>query len=473
MKAIIANLGFVLQTSGVLTLLAVIPGFIYNEQTQLIAFFITSTVFLVAGFAMNALSQKKDLDFKSSCILISIVFLVLGVVGAIPYLYSNVFSSAAIPTKIINSIFESISGFTTTGASMIASPSLLPKSLIFYRSLTQWIGGIGIVFIILAFFNSNGALDKLGKAIGFTKLTSNLQNSYIRILGIYSVYTLLFFALLYAFGLRNWIDNLAIVFSGVSTGGFSPVDNLASIIVFPNNMILGLLMLIGGTSFMVHFHLFNGNFKKLPNIELVCYLVIVLVLTALFAITTKVDLANSFFHVTSASSTTGYSYIDLSSVDVTAKMLLFILMFIGGMTSSTAGGVKVMSILIFFKSIPWMVQGVFRGTLGIFVFRGKEYKTLDVFVPLMLIVLSIVLIVGLALIFTAYGYTLLESVFALTSALSTAGLYAGITNDALPALLKFILMFLMIVGRVGIIALLVAFTRQNPMIKVDTRIIKE
>ena len=127
MKAIVANLGFVLQTSGVITLLSVIPGFIYNEQTPLVAFFITSSVFLVAGFAMNAMSQKKDLDFKSSCILISIVFVLLGVIGAIPYLYSNVFSSSSIPSKIVNSLFESVSGFTTTGFSMIASPVPYPN----------------------------------------------------------------------------------------------------------------------------------------------------------------------------------------------------------------------------------------------------------------------------------------------------------------------------------------------------------
>lgn len=457
MKAIVANLGFVLQTSGVITLLSVIPGFIYNEQSQLIAFFITSSVFLVAGFAMNAMSQKKDLDFKSSCILISIVFVLLGVIGAIPYLYSNVFSSSSILSRLVNSLFESVSGFTTTGFSMILSPSALPKSLIFYRALTQWIGGIGVVFIILVFVSSNGALVNLGKAIGFSRLTSVIANSYIRILGIYAAYTALFFGLLYAFGSRDWLNNISMVFSAVSTGGFSPVDNMAAITAFPINILLGLAAMIGAISFVVHYRLFNGHFKKAPNLELVTYISITLVFTLFFALLTKTDLADAFFHVASASSTTGFSYIDLTSIATNAKLLLLILMFVGGMTSSTAGGVKVMNILILFKSIPWVIKGVLSGELDKFEIRGREYKHLDVFSPLVVIISMVVIIVGFSFAFMTNGFSMMDSIFAMTSSLSNSGLYGGVVTPALPVGLKLMLMVLMIVGRIGLIALLVAF----------------
>jgi trk system potassium uptake protein len=462
MKAIVANLGFILQTSGVVTLLALIPAFMYNEQTPLISFFITSTVFLVSGFAMNSLSQRKELDFKSSCILISIVFFLLGVVGAIPYLYSGIFSDSNIVSKIINSLFESVSGYTTTGFSMIIDASSLPKSIIFYRSLTQWIGGIGIVFIILVFFDSSKSLEQLGKAIGFTRMTSAIKNTYVRIFGIYSVYTLIFFGILYALGLRDWINNISLVFSSISTGGFSPVNDLSDIVVFPSNYIIALLMIIGGTSFTVHYRLFTGKFKKALNAELVIYLLFILFFTGIFWLITRTDLATSFFHVASASSTAGSSFIDIGNLAANAKMLLFILMFIGGTTSSTAGGVKIMSVLIFFKTIPWVIKGVMAGSLSRFIFRGKGLYFLDIATYLILILLTISLIIVFAFIFTSFGYTMVDSVFTLTSALSNTGLSAGITNPSLPLALKLILILVMIVGRIGIIAFCVALmSRRN------------
>jgi trk system potassium uptake protein TrkH len=467
MKAIVANLGFVLQTSGVITLLSVIPGFIYNEQPQLIAFFITSCVFLVAGFAMNAMSQKKDLDFRSSCILISVVFVLLGVIGSIPYLYSNIFSSSPIPIRIINSLFEGVSGFTTTGLSMISNPSTLPKSLIFYRALTQWIGGIGVVFIILVFVTSNGALANLGKAIGFSRLTSVIANSYIRILGIYAAYTALFFGLLYAFGSRDWLNNISLVFSAVSTGGFSPVDNLATITPFPINLLLGLAMLVGGTSFIVHYRLFNGHFKKAPNLEFVTYILIALVFTLIFALLTKTDLAAAFFHAVSASSNAGFSYIDVNSIATNAKMILLILMFVGGMTSSTSGGVKVMNIVIFAKSIPWVIKGLSGKELERFELRGRQYKYLEVFSPLVVIILMAVIIVAFSFAFVSYGFSMVDSIFDVTSAVSNTGLSVGIASPELPVILKVVLMILMIVGRVGLTAFLVACFPKKRVVTTD------
>jgi trk system potassium uptake protein len=456
MKVVVANLGFILQTTGVITLLAVIPAFIYHEQTSLISFFITSAIFLVSGFVMNSQSERKELDFKASCILFSIVFLLLGIVGAIPYIYTNIFASSDVISKIINSLFESVSGYTTTGLTMVTNIDSLPRSIIFYRSLTQWIGGIGVVFVVLVFFNSTKGLDKLGDAIGIKKLTSTMTNSYIRILGIYAAYTLIFFCLLYATGLRDWINNISVVFSAISTGGFSPVDNLSTLIGFPNNLIIGLLMIIGGTSFTVHYRIFSGRLKSIVNLEFIVFISIIILFSVIFAFLTRVDIATSFFHIASASSTTGFSFIDLSTLAINAKMLLFVLMFIGGTTSSTAGGVKIISVLVFFKSIPWLMRGVITGNLGRFNFRGTELKFLNIYTYLLVITMAIAIIVIFAFAFTSYGYSLIDSVFALTSALSNTGLYVGITNLTLPIVLKLILILVMIVGRIGIVALFVA-----------------
>ena len=304
---------------------------------------------------------------------------------------------------------------------MIAAPDTLPKSLIFYRSLTQWIGGIGIVFIVLVFLSSNGSIDKLGKAIGFTRLTSNIQNSYIRIFGIYAVYTILFFGILYIFGLRGWVNNICLVFSGISTGGFSPVTDLSTLTAFPNNLILGILMIIGSTSFAVHFRIFGGNLKKAFNLEFVVFILIVIVFTIIFAVSNNIGFTNSFFHIASASSTAGYSSLDLSKLAVNAKMLLFVLMFIGGSTSSTAGGIKIMNVLIFLKSVPWIIKGVLTGNLDNLVLRGKDLKQVEIFSALLVIILFTVITVILAFVFTSFGFSMEDSLFVLISALSNSG----------------------------------------------------
>jgi trk system potassium uptake protein TrkH len=195
-------------------------------------------------------------------------------------------------------------------------------------------------------------------------------------------------------------------------------------------------------------------------LEFLVFISTVIFFSILFMLFTKADIATSFFHIVSASSTTGFSFIDLGNLHINAKMLLFILMFIGGCTSSTAGGVKIMSVIVFVKSIPWVIKGVITGNLSRFVIRGKELKYVEIYSNLLVIIIAIIIIVGFSFVFTSFGFSLTDSVFALTSALSNTGLYVGITNLSLPIILKLILILVMIVGRIGIITFLIALTPQ-------------
>lgn len=456
MKAIVANLGFVLQTTGVVNLFAIIPAAIYREQTPLISFLITSVTFLVSGFVMNALSQRKELDFKSSCILFSVVFLLLGIIGAIPFLFSNVFAGYDVGSKIVNSLFESISGYTTTGMSLITNLDAMPRSIIFYRGLIQWIGGIGIVFLVLVFFDSSESLEKLGKAIGFKRLTSTMTNTYIRIFGIYAAYTIVFFGILYASGVRDWVNAISLVMSGIATGGFSPVNDMTSLVKFPANLVLILIMIAGASSFIVHFRIFMGKFRKAVNLEFIVFIGIIFVTSLLFWLVSGQDIASSFFHVTSGASTTGWGYYNPATLTTSAKILLLIVMFIGGSTYSTSGGVKIMSIIVFFKSIYWIIKGVFNGSLEPFKLRRKELNYLDVSSYLVVIIVAVSIVVFFTFIFSCFGYSMTDAIFEVTAALSNAGLSTGIASPSLEAGLKIILAILMIIGRVGIIAFFIA-----------------
>jgi trk system potassium uptake protein TrkH len=191
MRPVLANLGFVLQLAGILTLLPIGVAFYYRETDALISFFLTAIALLGSGFILNSLAEKREPDFKTSAALITLVFLLLGLFGSIPLLYLGVFPGGPLEA-FTNSYFEATSGFTTTGFSLISDVDALPRSLIFYRALTQFIGGIGLVFILLAFLYPGRALIPLGRAVGAENLTTDMRRTFLIILLIYSLYAGLF-----------------------------------------------------------------------------------------------------------------------------------------------------------------------------------------------------------------------------------------------------------------------------------------
>jgi trk system potassium uptake protein TrkH len=456
MRPVLANLGFVLQIGGFFIILPILVAFYYNEIGPLISFFITSMTFLCFGFLLNALCERKELDFKSSCILVTIVFFLLGIIGSIPYFYNNIFNDTDYILRLVNSYFESISGYSTTGLTFLADVDSLPRSIIFYRSLTQWIGGIGIVFIILAFFYSGNALDKLSRAIGFERVTSEIKRSFADVLLIYTFYAIIFIGIFYFLGLTDLINNISMVFSTIATGGFSPVTNFSELIPFPNNFVLNVLMLIGATSFTIHYRLLTGKIRSALTTEFLGLSIIIIISTFLLTNFVNLDITTAFFHAMSASTTTGYSFISFKNLNETGKMIFIILMFLGGMTFSTAGGVKILRLILFFKSIPWAIKRLITGTYQKFVFENKEFTDIDILHHLFVILLAGFLIFVSAFIFSFYGFSLIDAVFELSSAFATTGYSVGITNISLPIALKLILTFVMVMGRIEIIPFLVA-----------------
>ena len=218
-KRIFANLGFLLQVSGLLTLIPVGIGLYYNETSQIIPLFIVCVAFMGSGFLSNALCERKDLDFKSSSLLLLTAFLILPLIGSIPYIYNDPFISANIFERVTNSLFESVSGFTTTGFSFITNPDVLPRSMLVYRSLTELMGGVGVVFLILAFFQSKKAMSNLGNTLGVDNLNGNLKKMFASVIGIYGAYIAVFMILFYAIGFTDVIKTGSFVIDTL-TGGF-------------------------------------------------------------------------------------------------------------------------------------------------------------------------------------------------------------------------------------------------------------
>lgn len=456
-KSIITNLGFVLQTAGILIILPIIFSFYYKEEQASIALLLTSFSFFSIGFMMNALSERKELDFKSSCVLVTLTFFIISLIGAIPYLYLGIFNTGNFLDNFISSYFESISGYTTTGFSLIQNVEGLPKSIILYRSLTQWIGGIGIVYLILAFFYSEGVLNNLLEAIGFRRILSKIKHSMLEVIFIYSIYTIIFFSVLYFLGLKDVVNNLSLIFSSIATGGFSPVSNLldlgSQIIV-----LVILMMVFGGTSFYIHHSIFFRRWKNLKSSEFLLFLFIIVSFSTFVYFYFGYDLVTSLFHVTSALTGTGFSFIDVSSLESKLKIIMILLMFTGGCYFSTTAGIKIFRVLVLFKSIGYVIRKKLYGS-GSLEIDGKTVTDTDIIFSLLTICVSILIIFASSLIFTFSGYDFINSLFECTSALSNAGLSTKLVSLELSPLLKSLLIILMGIGRVEVMIFLIAVFR--------------
>ena len=226
MKAILANMGFVLQMTGGLTIIPIVTSFALNETSAIISLLITATAFFALGFVLNALCERKTLSFRQSCSLIVLVFVFLSIIGAIPYIYVNAFDGS-LYNKITNSIFESASGFTTTGFSMITDVAALPKSIMLYRSLTQFIGGIGIVLILLAFFYPEDKLKEFSRSMGLGG-NHKIKRTFIMILLIYLSYSVIMGAIAFFLGYKDIVTLASFIFSALSSGGFSQVNDITT-----------------------------------------------------------------------------------------------------------------------------------------------------------------------------------------------------------------------------------------------------
>ena len=456
MRPVLANLGFILQISGLLTVIPIVIAFYFNESRALDSFFLTAVVSLIAGFLLNALCERKELDFRYSCMLLTIAYFLIGLVGCIPYVYLNIFASQDPVSRFTDGYFESISGFTTTGFSLITDVDILPRSILFYRSMTQWIGGIGIIFILLAFFYPSEEITHFIKTVGIERIGRSLKTLLAFILFVYTLYLLIFTPALYFTSISDPVKAVSLVFSSLTTGGFSPLKDLSKLANYTVGLILGILMIAGAVNFRTHYWIINRQLRRGLTKEFQLFLSIIIGGAIAIYWLTGLDPYTVLFHTVSASTTTGFQFIDLAKLGINAKLVLILLMLIGGCTFSTAGGVKVLRLIIFLKAIPWLVKRAVSKKIEPLKLEGMIMGDVDVVFSLMIPILALALVSISAPIFFLNGYSFVDSLFEVTSAFATAGLSVGIVSIFMPLGLKWLLIILMVLGRIEVVPLLVA-----------------
>ncbi len=462
---ILANLGFLLQTCGLLLIIPLLVGLYYNERGGTIAVSLGCIGFLVCGFMLNALCERRELDYKSSCILILVAFIVMALLGALPYMYLDPFESLTVADRVTNSLFESVSGFTTTGFSMIPESAILPRSFALFRSMTEFIGGVGVVFILLAFFQSEHALNSLRSALGIEAVELNVRKSFGMVVLVYGVYVLAFSVPVFLLGFTEPVAAVTLVIDTL-TGGFSPPSSAFSTIIgIPLRIVLLFLMLLGSLNFKFNHYFLRGQIRKAVNDEARLYLIIIVVGSVLVALFSGLNLFDSVFHVVSMSSATGFDYVGIAGLNDTAKTLFLMLMMIGGCTASMAGGIKVINILWSSRDIQDSVAAALSKEGVIAQYQRANPDTLlqwNLATGAVLLFGATLLV--LSLIFSMSGLSFWNSLFEVGSALTTNGYTTGATNLALPAFYKFVLMTAMIIGRVEIMIVLVSMYVGKPIL---------
>ncbi|SFV63916.1 Potassium uptake protein TrkH [hydrothermal vent metagenome] len=346
-------------TLATIFLFDVVVAYLYNEDY--IHFLLYDIIFFIANLIvwLSFKNHRLSLNIRGSIMSVNILWLLFGLVGAIPlYAYTDISFASA--------FFEAISGFTTTGATIYTDIESLPHIVLFHRSLMHWLGGMGMIVLsvgLLSMINPTGSLS-LFKAeatgVQLEKLTPKIRDTALILWGIYSFLTLVDMLLLKFFGM-SWFDALNHAFSTISTGGFSTKNASLGYYNNSNGIIwtTTIFMILSGINFLAHLRFFHGDLTGYKNEEVKWYLIIFLALgTVLTIVHAQLDYSSfydsakhSFFSIASILTTTGFATVDYSLWSHLAIATIFIAMFIGGNAGSTAGGIKVIRLVIIFKAL--------------------------------------------------------------------------------------------------------------------------
>ncbi|MBR6393152.1 MAG: TrkH family potassium uptake protein [Eubacterium sp.] len=351
-------LGYVLILEAALLLLPTLVGFIYGEK-ELRAYLIVSAICVVCGGALGIKKPKNTVYYlKEGCVATALSWIVLSVFGCIPFMITR-----EIP-NFIDALFETVSGFTTTGASVVSNVEGLATCTLFWRSFTHWIGGMGILVFIMAVVPLSGGGSNINllraesPGPSVSKLVPKMRETARYLYVIYIVFTLLEALLLKLGGMRV-VDALMTSFSTAGTGGFGIKNDSIAGYSYYIKWVVTVFMVMFGVNFNAYFLIIRRQFKKAFTMEEVRWYfgIILIAIGAVFYDlkfmshgSTANSLTDSAFQVASIITTTGFSTADFDTWHQLSKGLLLWLMFIGACAGSTGGGVKVQRIVIVIKN---------------------------------------------------------------------------------------------------------------------------
>ena len=447
-KAVLGNLGFVLQFAGVLLLVPAIVATLLEDTVTATGIYLTTVLLLVTGFFLNSYGEKSSLNLQQASILVFSSLFLLSLFGTIPYLY--VFPSDETPTEVFaNAFFSSAAGFTTGGISLFDEPEELTQSFTFFRSYTQLVGGMSFIYLVITAFYPESKLQAMRGFI--SGKTLHMKELFLTITVIFGIYIVIVASLLWVFGERNIIDNFSLAMSTLSTGGFTPTSTILEGLLWQEHVVLMGAMILGALPFTFHYAFVRKKFLS-PKLgkEVLAYFAILGGATILFMGISGLDAMQSAFYSVSASTTAGLQIESLAGLSGGAHTILIILMFIGGCGFSTAGGLKIFRLFHLRDVIPFFSK-IKRAELS-----SQTKKELISTLIIIALFPTISAITG-AHLSAIEDVPYQDAFFEAAGIITTGGLSAGVIDSDTDPATMIVLGFLMIFGRLEIIAIIYIF----------------
>lgn len=483
LKLIFGLLGGLTFFFGLALLLPLGVALLYDESSWT-AFLITSGVSISGGLGLfYSCRPNQELRIREAFLIVTLTWFTGALIGAVPFYLSGVLES------FTDAFFESMSGLTTTGATIlggvtsdgIQNPAIeeLDKSLLFWRSLLHWLGGMGIIVLTLALLPLLGIGGmQLYKAeysgTASDKITPRVQNTAKLLWSIYVGFTALQAFLLWLHPSMDWFEAINHAFSTMATGGFS-TKNL-SIAAFDSvyiDVVIIIFMFIAGINFAMHFKLFSGDFSSFfSNREIRFYTILTLLFILLISGSLWISspysaseaLRYGSFQVVSILTTTGFGTDDYTLWMPFTSFLLFLLFFTGGCAGSTGGGIKMMRILIILKNIISEIKQTVHPQAVIPLRIGDKIVDQSILRTILgFFVMYLIIFLAGTLIMTFLGFDFLSAAGASIASLGNIGPAwgdFGPVNDyaVVPYTGKWILSILMLTGRLELFTVIVLFS---------------
>ncbi len=462
-----------LIVEGLFMLISTAVSYIYNEPATSSLFYSALITIITGLIVFTPLRNVERISGKKEGYIIIIgAWLFFSLFGTLPYLFSGSVNN------FTDAFFESVSGFTTTGATIFYDVESLQHGILFWRSLTQWLGGIGIIFISLYVLPVYKSIYIQLPAVDFSgqpsdKIHPRIKDAARRLIFIYSILTLLEFFLLHIGGMPVF-DSVCFSFSTLSTGGFSTLNNGVSAFSPFLLIVITIFMLIAGTNMSFIYFGVKGNWKKiLGNNEFFFYSIICvsfmiigsLILYSKSEISGSRAILEGSLQVISIITTTGFYIQDPATWGNLFLIILFVLMFTGGTSGSTSGGIKIVRLLVITRNSRQELKRLVHPSAFIPVKLDRHIiPQTTIFNLLVYITLYFIIVCSSAFIISYMGFDIITSFSTSASMLGNIG--PGLNSSGffinyseMPNAGKYFLSALMVLGRLELFTLLMIFTR--------------
>ena len=457
-RVVLKYLGQLALVLAALTAVPLLVALGYGDHRFALRLAVIIALLLIGGGLFSRLPSPSRVQVNEALVITTLAFLISALLMSYPLMAAGL--------GFLDALFEAISGVTTTGLSTLASVHDKSQAFLFTRAWMQWYGGLGIVVLSVALLAGHHAASRrlIDPESSSENIATTTRHYARRMLHVYLALTAVGVAVLWLLQV-DLFTAVSHVLAAVSTGGFSTFDNSLAALPLAAQGAITLIAAAGAVALPLYYLMFHkGMGEALRDVELRTLVLLLLLSSALLSwlflhngMGWSAALQQGLLLGFSAQSTTGFSSIDVGALGTTAKLVVIMAMIGGGSVGSTAGGIKVLRLLVLWRMLSLTVRrtslsehAVVEPWIG-----GRRLDSDDIERALMLIALFLMVVVFSWVPFLLLGYDPMNALFEVVSATGTVGLSTGLSSSDLPALLRGVLCFDMLAGRVEILALLV------------------